>query len=99
MLLTVVRLMTTVLYTFVTLVMFTVVLVMFTLFTYARLTWYPGTETSPGASGNHPTPTPAEKRKPGPPPTNATIAGAHTGRTTTGPGTQNHPPLTDAQRP
>src|ERR1700733_13160772 len=97
----VLRLITTVLYTFVTRVRFTRVLVKFTLFTYPRLTRYPGINTSPGASGNHPTPAPNENEKlnPGPPPTHATSAGAYTGRTTLGPGTHSHPVPANAHRP
>src|SRR5690242_21353425 len=88
-------------FTFVTLMLVMLVtLVTFTLRTYVLLTWYAGTYGSSGASGNQATPWPTpiatlQLR----PPTNATSAGAYTGRGTTRPGTQAQPPSTYTQRP
>src|SRR5205814_1580587 len=57
----------------------------FTLVTYRWLTWYDGQYTSRGPSGNHATPAGAPPATtPTPqcaPPTQATSAGAYTGRT------------------
>jgi hypothetical protein len=76
------------------------VFVTFTRSMYAGLYRYPGTHTSRGPSGNHPTagPTPMPTLNP-PPPTQATIAGEYTGRGPSGPGTQPHPSLAYTQRP
>ena len=79
----------------VTVMVLTVVLLTLTRLTYPRLTAYDGTYTSRGPNGNQPILPP----NPPPPPTNTTKAGAYTGATSIGPGTQPQRPSTDIQRP